>query len=88
MSKIKGELNYKDWCILKHALTEKVDMKEDILSDFDCIAYKSDEEFDEMDAYALEHFDKDKFLKELSEEKLTLDRVVEIINKFKERNML
>jgi hypothetical protein len=83
MSKLKGELSYEDWCILKHALAEKVGMEEDILSDYDCIAYKSDEEFDEMDAYTLEHFDKDKFLKELSEEKLTLDRVTELIDRFK-----
>jgi deoxyadenosine/deoxycytidine kinase len=40
MSKIKGELSYKDWCILKHALAEKVNMKEDILSDYNCIANK------------------------------------------------
>lgn len=85
MSKLNAKLSYKDWCILKHALAEKVDMKEDILSDYDCIAYKSDEEFDEMDAYTLEHFDKDKFIEELSEEKSTLDRVTEIIDRFKER---
>jgi hypothetical protein len=84
MSKIKGELNYKDWCIIKHALEEKIDTKEDVLSDFDCIIHKSDEEFDETDAYTLEHFDKDKFVKELSEEKKTLERVIELINKFKE----
>lgn len=84
MSKLNAKLSYKDWCILKHALADKVALKEDILADYDCIAHKRDEEFDETDAYTLEHFDKDKFLKELSEEKATLERITEIVDNFKE----
>lgn len=83
MSKIKGAFSYKEWCIIKHGLKYEIDLKEDILSDFDGLNNISDEDFTEDDLYFGEHFNRDKFVKELNEEKRTLDRVTELIDKFK-----
>jgi hypothetical protein len=65
LSKLNLRLSYKNACILKHALKDEIKMKEDILSDFDGIKNKSYEEFDEIDVYACEHFDRETFIKEL-----------------------
>lgn len=69
MSKLTGELSYKDWCILKHALKEKVEIREAVVASH------------EEDKIYLEETEKMK--KELTEEKATLERVIKITGNFK-----
>jgi type I restriction-modification system DNA methylase subunit len=76
MSKIKGELNYRDWCIIKHALRDKVNEKEFRLQTDKYLLKKGCQDFTQEKL--------DKSYKELSEEKKALERVTKLINEFKE----
>jgi hypothetical protein len=69
MSKLSGELSYKDWCILKHALRNQVKIKEAVVSSH------------EVDELYLEETEKMK--KELTEEKATLERITKVTDSFK-----
>lgn len=76
MSKLTGELSYKDWCILKHALEKRVKVKQDIAD----IIEKEVKGLDKKQ-YFFKKFQKIK--KELAEEKSTLERVTKLTNNFK-----
>ncbi len=76
MSKLTGELSYKDWCILKHALIGRVNLKQstmDIVEE----AIKGRHE----SQYSVDRVIEQR--KELAEEKATLERVTKLINNFK-----
>lgn len=70
MSKLIGELSYKDWMILKHALRDKVEVREAVVASH------------EEDKIYLEETKKMK--KELTEEKATLERVTKLTDNFKD----
>lgn len=72
MSKLKGYLNYKDWCILKHSLRDKVKSKEDMLH-MDTLITSNNIPSDKRKALE----------KELKEEKKTLERVTKLVGGFK-----
>lgn len=67
MSKLTGELSYKDWCILKHGLKNSLHQKESFLQENKSIS--------NVVRKSLE--------KEVIEEKATLERITQIINNFK-----
>jgi hypothetical protein len=67
MSKLKGELSYKDWCILKHGLKNSLHQKESFLN--------KNKSMSDIVRKALE--------KEVREEKATLKRITLITNNFK-----
>lgn len=71
MSKLTGELSYKEWCILKHALRDKVISKELTIDLVDLGQQEIKKE-----VYG-------KIKKELVEEKATLERVTKITDNFK-----
>lgn len=71
MSKLTGELSYKDWCILKHALRDKVRSKEMTIDLVDLEQQKIKKKVYE------------KIKKELAEEKATLERVTKLATNFK-----
>lgn len=75
MSKFGTYLSYKDWCILKHALAEKVKTKEEIKAVIGTELSKGRKVLDKN-----KHSE---FLKELEEEKRTLERVTEIVDEIK-----
>lgn len=69
MSKLAGELSYKDWMILKHALRDQVKIKEAVVASH------------EEDKIYVEETEKMK--KELAEEKATLERVTKLTDNYK-----
>ncbi|NFO38892.1 hypothetical protein FDB42_02015 [Clostridium botulinum] len=73
MSKFSISLSYKDCCILKHALRDKINFKEEIKDDVLSIALNVSQE-------------PMKFNKELLEEKRTLERFTEEIETIKENH--
>lgn len=95
MSKIKFELNYKDACILKHALRDQIIFKESCIDEYyDTLElYKNmnDKEFDNLPYDGVEvdkqleekglTIEKDK--KELKEEKRCLEKFTEQLNNWK-----
>jgi hypothetical protein len=73
MSKLTGELTYKDWMIIKHSLEQKVDINQSVMNTVNK-AIKGVE-------YTADKYDK--FKKELEEEKATLERVTKLTDNFK-----
>ena len=67
MSKLYIKIRYKDACILKHALRDKIDVKESIKNDDLLIVLNTSQTPQE-------------FNKELSEEKVALERFTEQIS--------
>ena len=72
MSKFNIKLNYKDCCILKHALKEKIEVREAVVASHE-----------EDKIYVAET---EKMKKELEEEKRALERLTEQIENEKENN--
>lgn len=75
MSKLTGELSYKDWMILKHALEQKVKISQGAMDAVD----KAIKGLNESQ-YSVDEYKKQK--KELAEEKATLERITKITNSF------
>jgi len=75
MSKLKGELSYKDWCILKHKLRDSVRYLEIWIPEYHFHLNNKEEGFTSEELNKLQ--------KELSEEKATLQRVTKLTNNFK-----
>lgn len=69
MSKLRGDLSYKDWCIIKHTLQEEVEIREAIIASH------------EEDKIYMQETEKMK--KELVEEKATLERITKLTDNFK-----
>ncbi|MFT8350060.1 hypothetical protein [Clostridium saccharoperbutylacetonicum] len=76
MSKLTGELSYKDWMIIKHSLEQKVRISQDVMNAVD----KAIEGLDER-KYTVDAYKKQK--KELEEEKATLERVTKLTDNFR-----
>lgn len=78
VSKLKGELSYKDWMIIKHSLERKVGIDQDVMDMVDKFIFIKglDESQYTVDAYK-------KQKKELEEEKATLERVTKLTDNFK-----
>lgn len=74
MSKLAGELSYKDWCILKHGLKNSLHQKESLLFLDNLTSW-------EPTKLSLEK--RQQLEKEVQEEKQTLQRVTKITNNFK-----
>lgn len=74
MSKFNFNLSYKNCCILKHALRDKVQIKEENIrvSDVNCVSYS-------------ETLSNEEYLKELEEEKRALTAITEEIDQAKAR---
>ncbi len=77
MGKINITVSYKNACILKHALRDKVKTKEETKEIIEKEVLKGTQIADK------EYYDK--FLKESEEEKRALDAVTEEINWYKEK---
>jgi putative IMPACT (imprinted ancient) family translation regulator len=76
MSKLAGELSYKDWMIIKHSLKETVEISQSVMDGVDKAVEGLDESQYTVDAYK-------KQKKELEEEKATLERVIKLTDNFK-----
>jgi|GEM_PF-6399766 len=77
MSKLTGELSYKDWMIIKHSLEQKVEISQGAMNAVDEAIKGLDES-----QYTVDKYKKQK--KELEEEKATLERVTKLTDNFKE----
>lgn len=75
MSKLMASFSYKDWCILKHALEDKIKTKEETKIIIEAQISKGKQVLDKK-KYS-------EFLKELEEEKRTLQKVTERTDSFK-----
>lgn len=76
MSKLTGELSYKDWMIIKHSLQQKVKISQSAMDAVD-EAIKGLNE----NQYTVDKYKKQK--KELEEEEATLERVTRLTDNFK-----
>lgn len=76
MSKLTGELSYKDWMILKHALKETVEISQGTIDLIDKEVNAGLYEITSVQGY-------EKQKKELEEEKATLERVTKLTDNFK-----
>lgn len=75
MSKLAGELTYKDWMVIKHSLELKVGISQSVMNAVDK-AIDGRDEIKHTDAYK-------KQKKELEEERATLERVTKLTDNFK-----
>lgn len=82
MSKLNGNLSYKDWCILKHGLETRIESKNELIKFIDGIRKESGMLADEIPYNRIVNDDA-KFLKELEEEKKTLERVTILVDGYK-----
>lgn len=73
MSKLNLKLSYKDACILKHALRDKIKINQEVLNAVEVAIKGLDESQYTVDAYK-------KQKKELAEEKAALERFTDQIN--------
>lgn len=73
MSKLNIRISYKDACILKHALRDKIKINQEVLNAVEVAIKGLDESQYTVDAYK-------KQKKKLSEEKAALERFTEQIN--------
>lgn len=74
MAKFDGKLSYKDWCILKHSLRDKIELKKKEIAALEVDPIRLELEIKRYDSLR----------KELSEEERTLARVSVMTSKFKE----
>lgn len=86
MAKLNGKLTYKDWCILKHSLRNQVENKKKFMEDNpegilgeQTLAILNHAGMDTSDL-KLEQYNL--LVKEVEEEKKTLERVTELIESF------
>lgn len=75
MSKLTGELSYKDWMILKHGFKKSIEEKENKIF-LDCLT--------SLESEKLNQTEKEMLVKELEEEKATLERVTKLTDNFKD----
>ena len=68
MSKLAGYFSYKDWCILKHALKDKVEIREAVIA-----SHEEDKIYVEETKI---------MKKELEEEKRTLERITKLTDNY------
>ena len=75
MSKLIGELSYKDWMIIKHGVKNSLHQKESLLFMDSLTSWEPDKLTEEK----RKHLEK-----EVAEEKATLERVTKLTDNFKE----
>lgn len=75
MSKLMGELSYKDWMILKHALETRIKVKQDVIE-------MIEKEVQEIEKTDYKYSSYKKLKKDLEEEKAALKRLTKLTDNF------